>query len=86
MTTPHRGQKQDDMPIYEYACQDCGQRFETLVRSDTVPACPQCQSTSLEKQLSVFAAGKAAPEAAPAAPSPCAGCGRAGGPGSCAFG
>ncbi|MCK7500279.1 MAG: zinc ribbon domain-containing protein [Comamonadaceae bacterium] len=26
------------MPIYEYrACQDCGQHFETFVRSDTQP-------------------------------------------------
>ena len=73
------------MPIYEYACQDCGQRFETLVRSDTVPECPHCHSTALDKQLSVFAAGKS--EAHPPAPmpNPCAGCGRAGGPGSCAF-
>ena len=37
------------MPIYEYACQDCGREFETLVRSDTVPACPQCHSTQLDK-------------------------------------
>jgi putative FmdB family regulatory protein len=74
------------MPIYEYACQQCGQRFEALVRSDTIPECPHCHSTTLEKQLSVFAAGKSAPEAPPAPPSPCAGCGRAGGPGSCAFG
>ena len=43
------------MPIYEYACQDCGHAFETLVRSSTVPACPRCQSQQLEKQLSVFA-------------------------------
>jgi putative FmdB family regulatory protein len=43
------------MPIYEYACQDCGKEFELLVRSDTVPACPQCHTTHLEKKLSVFA-------------------------------
>ena len=30
------------MPIFEYACQDCGKQFETLVRSDTVPECPAC--------------------------------------------
>lgn len=71
------------MPIYEYACQDCGTQFETLVRSDTRPECPACHSTALEKQLSVFAAGASKPEAPP--PGPCAGCGNAGGPGSCAF-
>ena len=43
------------MPIYEYQCEDCGQEFELLVRSDTKLECPTCQSTSLEKQLSVFA-------------------------------
>ena len=43
------------MPIYEYACKQCGQEFETLVRSSTVPDCPSCRSTDLEKKLSVFA-------------------------------
>ena len=51
------------MPIYEYACNKCGQEFETLVRSGTVPDCPGCRSTDLEKKLSVFAT------AAPAARS-----------------
>ena len=44
------------MPIYEYACKKCGREFETLVRSDTVPDCPSCHSTELEKKLSVFSA------------------------------
>ena len=43
------------MPIYEYACQDCGSAFELLVRSNTVLECPQCHSPQLAKQLSVFA-------------------------------
>ncbi|MBK1686440.1 FmdB family zinc ribbon protein [Rubrivivax gelatinosus] len=73
------------MPIYEYACQECSQRFEALVRSDTVVQCPQCHSTLLEKQLSVFAAGRTAPEAPPTPVNPCAGCGRAAGPGSCSL-
>lgn len=71
------------MPIYEYACQDCGHPFEMLVRSDTVPACPKCQSTQLEKQLSVFATSTA-PDAAPMpAGSGCGGCGSASLPGGC---
>lgn len=73
------------MPIYEYACSDCGTRFETLVRSDTVPECPKCHSVALEKQLSVFATAAAGPEPMPAMPSPCGSCGAPGGPGSCAF-
>ncbi|WP_370871044.1 zinc ribbon domain-containing protein [Hydrogenophaga sp.] len=43
------------MPMYEYACSDCSHEFEALVRSDTVPTCPRCQSTRLTKLLSVFA-------------------------------
>ncbi len=70
------------MPIYEYACQDCGQHFEMLVRSDTVPACPQCHSTQLEKQLSVIA--KPSGDSAPPMPAGgCGGCGSASMPGGC---
>jgi len=74
------------MPIYEYACHDCGREFEALVRSDTVPQCPDCHSTDLEKALSVFATAGSSAQAAPAeAAGPCGSCGHPGGPGSCAF-
>jgi putative FmdB family regulatory protein len=34
------------MPIYEFECEQCGNRFEELVRSGTESlACPQCSST-----------------------------------------
>ena len=47
------------MPIFDYTCKSCGNPFETLVRSDTVPACPKCGSTELEKRVSPLApAGK----------------------------
>lgn len=47
------------MPMYEYHCPQCNNEFELLVRSDTVPACPQCGSTLLEKVVSRIApAGK----------------------------
>lgn len=77
------------MPIYEYACQNCGREFEKLVRADTVPACPGCGSTQLQKQLSVFATAASGAEAA-AVPAmagpmgPCGTCGHPDGPGSCA--
>jgi putative FmdB family regulatory protein len=53
------------MPIYEYACPGCGERFEQLVRrfGDAV-ACPSCASADVEKQLSVFAVASAAPSPA----------------------
>ena len=32
------------MPIYEYACESCGHRFDKLMRmSDPAPACPECE-------------------------------------------
>jgi len=76
------------MPMYEYACQDCGREFETLVRSGSQPACPACKSTTLEKLLSVFAtaaSGSAVSSSSPAGGfSPCGTCGHPDGPGSCA--
>ncbi|HJS38860.1 MAG TPA: zinc ribbon domain-containing protein [Burkholderiales bacterium] len=68
------------MPIFEYSCNKCGHEFETLVRGSSLPDCPGCHSTELEKKLSVFATAQAAPE-----PSPCGACGHPGGPGSCAL-
>ena len=42
------------MPIFEYACKKCAKEFETLVRPNgDAPACPACQSTELEKLLSI---------------------------------
>lgn len=47
------------MPMYEYHCRACQAEFELLVRSSTVPACPQCGSAELEKVISRIApAGK----------------------------
>lgn len=43
------------MPLFEYRCDDCATECELLVRSSTVPVCPSCGSTSLQKQLSMFA-------------------------------
>jgi putative FmdB family regulatory protein len=42
------------MPIYEYRCNNCGERVEVLVRSSTsAPVCPECGSKLLDKLLSV---------------------------------
>ena len=73
------------MPIYEYACNECGQEFEALVRSTTVPECPNCHSQALEKQLSVFATTASSPEMAPMPPSPCGACPNAIGQGGCSL-
>ena len=41
------------MPIYEYACRACAHQFELLVLKTTVPACPKCDGTDLERVMSL---------------------------------
>jgi putative FmdB family regulatory protein len=58
------------MPIFEYVCDDCGTKFEKLVRNGDNVLCPACGETHLTRQLSTFSAhanGKSA-EALPACP------------------
>jgi putative FmdB family regulatory protein len=44
------------MPIYEYICEDCGTKFEKLVRrNDDALACPKCGQAHLTTALSTFA-------------------------------
>jgi putative FmdB family regulatory protein len=70
--------------MFEYICKDCGRRFEKLVQAMTVVECPSCKGEKLEKQLSVFALGKAkgSLDRTPAV-MPCGACGDPRGPGSC---
>ena len=44
------------MPIYEYKCRECGDKFEKLVRptsSQEDPTCPVCHSPKVERQVSL---------------------------------
>jgi putative FmdB family regulatory protein len=44
------------MPIYDYKCLDCQERFEALILKNSPPAtCPACQSAKLEQLISLFA-------------------------------
>jgi len=43
------------MPLYEYDCLKCGQRFEVLVRGAQVIACPACRHEGVERVISAFA-------------------------------
>jgi putative FmdB family regulatory protein len=48
------------MPLYEYRCSACHERFEVLQRmgeSSEKVRCPECGAKQVEKQLSTFAAG-----------------------------
>jgi putative FmdB family regulatory protein len=76
------------MPIYEYVCKECKKGFEALVRGASIPECPACHSTKLEKQLSVFTKGAPALTSTPMSQSELAACGMCGdprGPGSCSL-
>ena len=47
------------MPIYEYHCNDCDKDFELLVMRHAEAdkqVCPNCQSHSVQRKMSAFAA------------------------------
>jgi len=47
------------MPLYEYRCPACHERFEVLQRvgeSADAVRCPECGAEHVERQLSTFAA------------------------------
>jgi putative FmdB family regulatory protein len=45
------------MPIYEYRCASCNDRFEELVRAsaESAPPCPNCGATGAKRLFSTFA-------------------------------
>jgi len=72
------------MPIYEYRCEDCGTKFEKLVRRAVEApevACPSCGQHHLKQELSTFAAhanGRSKTSEGPVCPS-----GQCSNPGMC---
>jgi putative FmdB family regulatory protein len=50
------------MPIYEYKCRDCDEKFEVFVftHADVEVPCSECGSANTEKVLSNFASGGSA--------------------------
>ena len=68
------------MPLYEYQCEPCDQRFETLIRGNgDAPHCPKCGSAKVAKLLSVPAAaqtGHGHGGGLPISGAPSFGCGR----------
>ena len=46
------------MPIYEYECKNCKNKFDTLVQRYSeackVIECPECKEMTAEKQMSAF--------------------------------
>jgi putative FmdB family regulatory protein len=65
------------MPIYEYQCEQCGERFDKFVRSMFTEAevvCPSCGSAQVRKGFSTFASrgSNGGPAAMGASASDCA--------------
>lgn len=49
------------MPLYEYECNECNERFDRLVSASNRNEggeCPRCWSESTERVPSTFAVGK----------------------------
>lgn len=45
------------MPIYEYRCRECGERFEVsapLEKRDKLAVCPKCHGKKVELVISSF--------------------------------
>jgi putative FmdB family regulatory protein len=62
------------MPIYEYRCAQCSEKFELFVRSaaqQAVPTCPKCGSIETRKALSLFGVGEASRSSGASASSSC---------------
>ncbi len=71
------------MPLFEYECKGCGNKFELLKRGDETPRCPSCGGDQVEKCLSVFAVSVKSGSPAPASAGACAACPHASGPAGC---
>jgi len=73
------------VPLYEYACDACGHRFERLVRTGETPdACPSCEAPAPRKLFSAFAVAADSTKASSSA-TPCGTCGDPRGPGACSW-
>ena len=68
------------MPIYEYICLECGERFDALRlmrEADEPIACKYCESQRTLRQLSVFfsqSAGNLRSQTATSSGGGCSGC------------
>ena len=60
------------MPIYEYECKACGEKFEmrrSLGDSDKEVRCPRCGAEHPQRVLSLFATGSSSGACAPPSPA-----------------
>ncbi|MDR0956661.1 MAG: hypothetical protein LBL77_02210 [Endomicrobium sp.] len=43
------------MPLFEFICKKCNEKFEVIVSNNEKLKCPKCKSTNMTKQFSKFA-------------------------------
>ena len=60
------------MPLYEYECEKCGDRFERrrgITDSDSEIRCPKCGAKKLRRVFSIFTTGSSSVACAPSSPT-----------------
>lgn len=60
------------MPIYEYECRTCGERFElrrALTDNDSEIKCPGCGAENPRRVISMFSTGSSGGACAPGSPT-----------------
>ena len=63
------------MPIYEYYCSDCDEKFEKLVfRRDAPVPCPKCDKADVQRLISACNFGSSDGSVQPASSSSCSSC------------
>ena len=73
------------MPLFDFLCSACQHSFEELVSAGERPACPECDSRKVQRQLPVFAVNAGGEAPMPAGPGGCGSCGDPRGPGACSM-
>ncbi|MFC1929856.1 zinc ribbon domain-containing protein [Chloroflexota bacterium] len=56
------------MPVYEYKCKSCGEKFEirrSLQEKEKEPECPSCGTRDTQRMFSFFGGGSSASSCAP---------------------
>lgn len=65
------------MPIYEYVCEKCDKKFESLIRENEKAVCPDCGSGTVKRLLSAcgfVSKGSGGETVSSSAGSACGGC------------
>ena len=60
------------MPIYEYECTKCGERFElrrSIADSDSEIRCPKCEAEYPRRVFSMFATSSSSATCTPSCPT-----------------